>query len=864
MEGATPRQEGKSANLELIRRYFPAVLGVGLFVVALWLLHRQLAGHALEDILRELRALPAEHIALAIVTTAASYLVMTLYDHLAISHLEHSLPRRNVSFASFVSYAFSNNIGLSLLTSSSIRYRLYSAWGLSVEEISRLVIFTTSAFWLGIFAMGGSLFLIEPLALPGLSYLPILSARPLGVAFVLIVAAYILWIIRKPQPLLLKGWRIPFPTLPQTLLQLLIGSLDWLLAGSVLFLLFPAGSGISFWHLLGIYLFAQTVALISHVPGGLGVFESMVIISSPDLSTPVVAGVLLLYRGIYYLLPLAIASILLGCHELMRKRKSLESAAQIAVRWIGGIVPSFFALTTLVIGAVLLFSGAMPAQPGRLAWLREFFPLSVLELSHFLGSLTGAAFLLLARGLQRRLDAAWLATILLLIAGIFLSLIKGLDYEESLLILVLLLSLLPSRRYFYRKTSLLAETFSPGWISAIAVVICASLWLGLFSFKHIEYSHELWWQFAFHADAPRFLRATVGIFILFFLFGLARLLGPARIEPLHPDQATLKSAAEIVAMSPATEANLALLGDKSLLFNDRKNAFVMYAVEGRSWVAMGDPVGPVDEASELAWDFREMAERNGGWPVFYEVGLRSLHNYLDMGLTLLKIGEEARVDLSGFSLEGPHRSGLRYVHRRMQKEGCNFSIVPAEGVTPLLPQLRHISDAWLIEKHTREKGFSLGFFDENYLQRFPLAVVHQDGQLVAFANLWPGAELKELSIDLMRYLPGVAPRGVMDYMFTSLMLWGKAEGYASFVLGMAPLSGLENRPLAPLWSRIGAVIFRHGEHFYNFQGLREYKAKYDPVWEPRYLASPGGLTVPLILTNIATLISGDLKGVLGK
>jgi phosphatidylglycerol lysyltransferase len=134
---------------------------------------------------------------------------------------------------------------------------------------------------------------------------------------------------------------------------------------------------------------------------------------------------------------------------------------------------------------------------------------------------------------------------------------------------------------------------------------------------------------------------------------------------------------------------------------------------------------------------------------------------------------------------------------------------------------------------------------------------------MAFANLWTSNTKTELSIDLMRHLPG-APGGVMQYLFSELMLWGKAQGYEHCSLGMAPLSGLDPRQLAPLWSKVGAFLYRHGEHFYNFQGLREYKEKFGPVWQPRYLASPGGLALPRLLANVASLINGGLRGVVSK
>ena len=135
---------------------------------------------------------------------------------------------------------------------------------------------------------------------------------------------------------------------------------------------------------------------------------------------------------------------------------------------------------------------------------------------------------------------------------------------------------------------------------------------------------------------------------------------------------------------------------------------------------------------------------------------------------------------------------------------------------------------------------------------------------MAFANLWPTAATGELSVDLMRYDEN-APKGIMDYLFVELMLWGAANGYQSFSLGMAPLSGMEQRALAPLWHKVGHLVFTHGESFYNFEGLRQYKEKFDPNWEPRYMACPAGLlSLPLALLDVSRLISGGMTKILGK
>ncbi|MDA3903003.1 MAG: bifunctional lysylphosphatidylglycerol flippase/synthetase MprF [Desulfuromusa sp.] len=853
---------GKQQLAGFSRRLLPFI-ALLLFAAALWVLHQALSKFHYHDIVRWVHAVSVTDLLLAIGLTILSYLAMTAYDQLAFVYLRHPLQRGRVMLASFISYAFSNNIGLSLLTAGSIRYRLYSAWGLSAEQITKLVSFTVVTFWLGILTAGGLVFSLQPLVLPAVSHLPITSVRTLGILFLLLAAAYLLTLKLRHAPFQLRSWEFALPSLKLGFAQLFVGALDWCLAGSVLYVLIPEQVAFSFLQLLGIYLLAQVVALISHVPGGLGVFESMILLFAPEASSAELLGSLLLYRGIYYLLPLVAATSLLAVTEALNRKAVVGRMVQLVGQWGSVIVPQFLALSTLIAGAVLLFSGAAPAVPERLHWLREFIPLPVVEVSHFLGSLAGAVLLLLARGLQRRLDAAYLLTLVFLAVGSLFSLLKGVDYEEATLLALMLVALIPCRRHFYRKSSLFAESFSLGWMVAILLVFVCSTWLGAFAFKHVGYSADLWWHFALKADAPRFLRAAVGVGVLLLLFSFAKLLRPAASIPQLTDRAELDKARAIIATTPTTEANLALLGDKTLFFDQESRGFVMYSIEGRSWISMGDPVGPPDVARDLAWQFRELVEQHGGQPVFYEVGPSMLHVYLDMGLTLFKLGEDARVPLSDFTLAGSKRSGLRYTHRRLGREGCSFEVIPAADIPALLPDLHRISDSWLKEKNSREKGFSLGFFNADYLLNFPVAVVRAQNEIVAFANLWIGAEKHELSLDLMRYNQQ-APDGIMEYLFINLMLWGQEQGYQFFSLGMAPLSGLENRPFAPLWNRIGAFVFRQGEHFYNFEGLRHYKEKFDPVWEPRYLACPGGFALPRILTNTTTLISGGIKGVLGK
>lgn len=845
-------------------RALASLVGLLLFIVALVVLHHELKVYHLHDILTQAAQIPFQKRAQAFFFTILSYLIMSGYDTLALRYAGKPLSYGKTAFASFISYAFSNNIGLSLLAGGSVRFRLYTAWGLTVSEVTKVILFCTATLWLGFLTLAGMVFLVEPVLIPRALHLPFRSVHPLGIFFLSLVGAgFIASLIRK-EPFSLRGWTVSLPPPPFYVSQIGIAVLDWAVAASVLYVLLPDVPQLSFPAFLSIFLLGQLTGIVSQVPGGLGVFETvMLLLLSPFLPASTVVGSLLVYRTLYYFLPLLIAALLLSGQEMVLRREKIQQLTETFQQWVFGIVPQVLAFTTFTAGVILLFSGATPAASNRLIWLKDLLPLPVIELSHFLGSIVGTSLLILAWGMQRRLDAAYLFTVMLLAGGVVFSLLKGFDYEEAIILSAMLFCVLPCRQHFYRKASLLHDQFTPGWTAAVIIAFICSAWLVMFSYKHVEYSNDLWWTFGFYQDAPRSLRGSVGSVGVILIFALAKLLAIVPPKHLTPGPADLDRALPIVQQSPKIYAHLALLGDKLFLFSDQGNAFIMYGIERRSWIALGNPVGPLEAWPDLVWEFRSLCDRYDEWPVFYEAGPDNLYIYFDLGLTLLKFGEEGRVALPDFSLAGGSRKELRHTINRLDKEGCTFDIVPRSTVPELLPQFKTISDAWLAEKHTREKGFSLGFFSENYLKRYPIAVVRHHTTPVAFANVLQGTGKEELSLDLMRYLPE-SPHGVMDYLFVHLMLRGREEGYRWFNLGMAPLSGLNTHELAPLWSRAGAFLFKHGEHFYNFQGLRRYKDKFDPVWEPKYLASPGGLALPRILSNVASLVSGGIKGVIAK
>ncbi len=818
-------------------------------------LHNLLAEVRWHDVREALRAVGGWQIGAALALTAASYFTLTLYDVVALRIVGRPLPWRTAALASFASYTLSHNLGFALLTGGSARYRVYSAAGLDTPDIVRVIATASVTFWMGVVVMAGAALAVHrgALDLAGAA-VPVAVQHGIGIAILLGTAAALFLLRGAPRDLRIWRWHIQRPSLGQALAQIAASALDLACASAALLVLVPGASPGAFPGFFLGYALAIVAVLFTHVPGGVGVFEAVMIAALPGIDPPRILAALILYRLVYYVLPLMVAGALLAFHErrrLGRPLAAMRTAAQLAMH---GIAPTFLAALVFIGGVVLLVSGSLPAVHARLHILHAFVPLPFVEASHIAASLAGTALLLIAPALYRRLDAAFLLCRTLLLAGALFSLVKGVDYEEAGILIVIAGLLQLSRTAFYRRTALTSALGSPRALLSVAIAVGLSVWIGFFAFKHVAYQSDLWWEFAWRGDASRFLRASFAIAVMLVCVAVQQWFGHARPqgEVPAPDNALPGPA---LAHSNRTDAMLAYTGDKRFLRSPSGETLLMYQVQGQSWIVMGDPVGPKDEWGDLLWRMRELADARQGRLLLYQISTEALPIAIDLGLQLVKYGEEARVPLQGFTMEGPEMRSLRHSERRAIREGAEFAIVPAAEVPALLPELREVSDAWLKDKGHGEKAFSVGRFDRAYLARFDCAVVRQHGRIVAFANIWATGNREELSVDLMRHLDAM-PYGTMDFLFVQLMQWGRDRGYRWFGLGMAPLSGIESRRLAPMWARIGALLYRHGDAFYGFEGLRAYKDKFSPVWEPRYIAGPQGVGLARGLIDLQTLIGG--------
>ncbi len=524
----------------------------------------------------------------------------------------------------------------------------------------------------------------------------------------------------------------------------------------------------------------------------------------------------------------------------------------------------------------------------------------------------GFALLVLARGLYQRLNGAWHISMWLLGASIVTLMVKNLEIEVAVICAILFGMGYFNRRYFNRQSHLMSLRLNSQTLVLSSVFLISLFWVGMYVHRHEAYSPDLWWNVSGDSGA-RFLRSYAMLAILTIAYTLFSLIRFKKPSPSLPTQIELAQAEQVARQSSYSVANLSLLGDKQLLFSDSNNSFIMYQTQGRSWIVMSDPIGDKSEFGDLIETFIALCQSFGGTCVFYEVSNRYRHLFKENGIQLLKIGEEAIVDLGAFSLQGSKNSKFRQVVSRATKDGLSFEVIAQQQVPESLMDLKAVSDIWLKDKKSVEKGFSLGYFDEDYLKYFDCAVVKYQSEIVAFANIWQSGQLNELSIDLMRYKEvqnseGKAIKNMMDYLFISLFMWGKEAGFHSFSLGMAPFTGFEVEDrtavkshslkdstakdndsnddealktmsqhiidskymeipaeveaIGPKWRYVTNTVTKYGKTYYNFTGLRHFKEKFNPEWEPRYIGIETGLRAGMKpikgLTDTTLLISGGL------
>jgi phosphatidylglycerol lysyltransferase len=858
---STVRQPSRFRDiLETYRPYLIALAALAVFAFTTFAIYNLTNEVSYDDVIEALANTRWSSIGLAVFFTALSFAALVGYDINAITYIGRTLPFVPVAITAFSAYAVGNTAGFGALSGGAIRFRAYSRLGLSPDDIGRVIAFVTLAFGIGLLAVTALASLVTAPRIGAILDIDGMWVRA-GAIVIIFVLIALLILGRGGRTVSVGRLSIRLPDSRTSSQQFLITALDVAASASVLYVLLPQ-TEIGWPSFLAIYATAVGLGVLSHVPAGLGVFETVIVAALGNtVSLDEVLGSLVLYRVIYHVLPLLIATLVvigveirqLAHHPIASTLRKLEFR----------LAPPLLATFSMIAGAMLIFSSVTPTPDSDINFLGNYLPLPVFEGAHFLSSILGLLLFVAARGIGQRLDGAWWTAMVCTSLALVFAFMRAIALFEATFLIILLVSLFLSAKQFKRRASLFGQVLTPSWIAAMFIVVAAAITVLLFVYREVDYSRELWWQFEFSEEAPRGLRAVLGLAIFAATISVFSLLRPAARRSALSTADDLERAIQLVMAQDNADANLVRMGDKRLMFSESGNAFIMYGIQGRSWIALFDPVGPQEETADLVWRFVEEARARGGRAVLYQISPSLLSHCADAGLRAFKLGELAIVDLSSFDLKGGRLAGLRQAVNKGAREGLEFSVIEQPDVMAHIEDLRRVSDAWLEDHNTREKTFSLGAFRDDYVSAQPVAVLKKEGRIVAFATLSLTDTKYEGTVDLMRFMPD-APKGSMDFLFVKIMEYLRDAGYGHFNLGMAPLSGMSTREAALAWDRIGSVVFEHGERFYNFKGLKAFKSKFHPAWEPRYLAVAGGVSPAIVMMDATLLIGGGLRGVVGK
>jgi len=309
--------------MKLLHRVLPYVAVVA-FGVAVFLVYRSVRGYGLAGLLEALHQIPPERLLLAGACAAGSYLMLTLFDVLAVRASGHALPYPRVALASFVALSIGHSLGLAPLGSGALRARYYSRWGLDAESIARVIVHTTVAVTIGQIVLAGIVLLIEPGPVAAWTHLGDAMVRLAGAVCLAAVALYVVAARLLRAPVRIRGWSFKLPRWRIALGQVIVGGLNFAFLTGALHLLLSASNPQPFWTTAAIYVLASVAALISHVPGGLGVIEFVVLAFLPNAGA---FAALIAYRVIYYIIPLAMGGSLLAATELVDRQAARPAPA---------------------------------------------------------------------------------------------------------------------------------------------------------------------------------------------------------------------------------------------------------------------------------------------------------------------------------------------------------------------------------------------------------------------------------------------------------------------------------------------------------------------------------------------------------
>lgn len=487
--------------------YLGRVLICAIFLLAIYLLYNKLKTYSIAQIRESIQQISYARIGFSFFLMIINYMILVGYDWLALKAIHKKLPLARVGLVSFVGQAVSYNFG-ALLGGTSVRYRFYSAWGFSLTDIVRLVLMLAVTFWVGALGLCGVIFIFWPPIIPDAlaQNMPITDIRILGYILTGIAVAYLALCFTFRKPMHVFGKQFEFPAPKLAIAQCIVAGVDLIAAAACMYALLPGDIGVSFMEFLPGYLMAQVAVVVTHIPGGVGVFELVILEMTHTSQEQVVFAAVLLFRLIYYIVPLLAAALLLALYEARQRSNLLRDAG----RWLSVLSHSIASYLSFVGGLILLVSATLPTNWTKMPMFMQELPRSILGIGHFICALSGAALLFASYGLERRQNRAYRLTVWLFSLGIFGALLKGFSWETALMAAVILLAICLARRRFYRTSFFFMEKIPVYWLGAAFAALGLVFLLGYLLYSP-SWNKAATWGFDRPFNASRTLTAFTGI-----------------------------------------------------------------------------------------------------------------------------------------------------------------------------------------------------------------------------------------------------------------------------------------------------------------------------------------------------------------
>lgn len=623
----------------------------------------------------------------------------------------------------------------------------------------------------------------------------------------------------------------------KTILSLVLASaLDWACVISFFLLVgYILGYNLPIYDVIPLFMIAITIGIISMIPGSLGSFDLIMVSGLVGLGIDKAQALswLLVFRLFYYILPFCLGVVLFLKNMGSRLNEKYLGIPQKVIEALSTII---LVWGLRLFGFFLIVSAIVPQELGHLPLLRELTPSTGQFVFQLPSIVLGVLFFLLARLVKRRLKfTLTLATVLGLVSLVYLN-IGSFSLPSSLFLMVLLFLVWWNKDIFVRRQYIYAwEDCCKDIIYIGGTLFLTLVLLGhfnphhVFKLKHLSHLVTHWIHF-------------LGLSLILVMLYVLVLRQSNQMKENFGEVFDKQRYQDFIATIPNLnlDAALAFLGDKYLYWyqeDGQDKVVFQFAIENNKCVVMSDPLAHSGYLEKGLSQFLAEAEDANISVIFYEVNQETtllLHEY---GYDFMKFGETAQVSLDEFTTEGKHGKKFRTVVNKLENKGYQFQVLQPPFDKKMLNTLKEISDSWLDGR--QEKGFSLGYFDEKYIQLAPIALVSdEEDNIQAFVTFLASNGPNEASIDLMRYDLKTAPNGIMDYLFVKLLLHFKEEGVTFFDLGMAPLSNVGTEKHSFLQEKVAYLIYAFTNRFYSFSGLRQYKQKFNPIWAPRYVAYP--------------------------